>query len=122
MHELSIALNLIDLAAERAQRLGDAKVVAVHLKLGQLAGVVQEALLSAFEQARQGSALSEARFVIEDVPVVVHCSMCLTDGEPVSIQDMRCRNCGSPTPQIIRGRELEIAALEVVDESPATTA
>jgi len=87
--------------------------------------VIKEALLSAFELAREGSALAEAELVIVDVPLVVHCSMCLKDGPPVSIQEMVCRNCGSPTPEILQGRELDIAALEVLDvndESSATSA
>ena len=43
MHELSIALSILDLAAEEAGRRGG-RVVAVHLKLGPLSGVVKEAL------------------------------------------------------------------------------
>ena len=41
MHELSIALSILDLAAEEAERQGG-RVAAVHLKLGPLSGVVKE--------------------------------------------------------------------------------
>jgi Zn finger protein HypA/HybF involved in hydrogenase expression len=44
MHELSIALGIIDAACEEADRRGGARVVAVHLRLGKMAGVVQECL------------------------------------------------------------------------------
>jgi len=40
-------MSLIDLASEEAERLG-VKVVAIHLKLGPLCGVVKEALQSAY--------------------------------------------------------------------------
>ena len=45
MHELSIALGLVEAAQEEAERL-HARVSAVHLRLGALSGVVPEALLS----------------------------------------------------------------------------
>jgi hydrogenase nickel incorporation protein HypA/HybF len=57
MHELSIALSIIDAACEEAERHAGARVVAVHLKLGPLSGVVKEALVSAYELAREGSPL-----------------------------------------------------------------
>ena len=42
MHELSIATSIIDLAQEEAEKRG-AAVLAIHLKLGPLAGVIKEA-------------------------------------------------------------------------------
>jgi hydrogenase nickel incorporation protein HypA/HybF len=68
MHELSIALNLVDIAAEEARRHGDVRVTAVHVRLGVRSGVVKEALASAFEVAREAAELREARLVIEDAP------------------------------------------------------
>ncbi len=58
MHELSIALSILDIAEEEAgDRVG--RVAAVHLKLGPLSGVVKEALLSAYDLAREGTALAQ---------------------------------------------------------------
>jgi hydrogenase nickel incorporation protein HypA/HybF len=39
MHELSIAMSIVDMAQEEAERHGGAQVQAVHLKLGRLTGV-----------------------------------------------------------------------------------
>ncbi len=44
MHELSIAMSIVELAEEEAERRS-VQVNAVHLKLGALSGVVKEALL-----------------------------------------------------------------------------
>jgi hydrogenase nickel incorporation protein HypA/HybF len=46
MHELSIAMSIVDMAQEELERHGGLQVQAVHLKLGRLTGVVKEALLS----------------------------------------------------------------------------
>ena len=52
MHELSIALSIVDMAAYEMQRHDGARLHAIHLRLGPLAGVVKEALLSAYEMPR----------------------------------------------------------------------
>ena len=75
MHELSIALSLVDLAQEEAGRQGG-RVCALHLRLGALAGVVPEALLASYEMACAETPLEGSRLVIEEVPVVVFCPRC----------------------------------------------
>jgi hydrogenase nickel incorporation protein HypA/HybF len=113
MHELSIALSLLEVAEEEAARRGDARVLALHLKLGPLSGVVKEALLGAYELAREGSACAHAELVIEDVPVVAYCPACAVERTLAALAQMCCPVCGTPTPQVVRGRELELVALEV---------
>src|SRR5262245_28699281 len=103
MHELSIALSILDVAAEEAGRHEAARVVGIHLKLGPYSGVVKEALLSAFELAREGSPLEAARLIIEDVPVTAYCPACHTTREVVSIQQLCCRECGAPSPKVVGG-------------------
>ena len=112
MHELSIAMSILELAEEEAGRHGGA-VVAVHLKLGPLSGVVLEALRSSYELAREGSSLAASELVIEEVPVMAYCPACAADRELASVSPLCCPACGTPTPQIIRGRELEVVALEI---------
>jgi hydrogenase nickel incorporation protein HypA/HybF len=70
VHELSIAMSIVDLAQEEAERRG-AKGSAVHLKLGALAGVVESALLSSYEMACEDTALQGSQQIVEEVPVVV---------------------------------------------------
>ncbi len=113
MHELSIALSLLDLAAEEAERHQASRVVAIHLRLGPLAGVVKEALLSAYELAREGSALPTAELVIEETPLVALCPACAGPRTLASSQLLCCPDCGTPTPEVISGRELEVRALEI---------
>ena len=112
MHELSVALSIVDLAAEEAGRHGG-RVVAVHLKLGRLCGVVKEALLSAYGLAREGTPLQQAELVVEEVPVVAWCEACAAEHRPASALELRCPSCGGPTPEVLRGRELEVVALEI---------
>jgi len=115
MHELSIALSLIEAATEKAEFLGAVRVEALHLKLGPLSGVVSEALRFSFELAAAGTPIEGARLEIEEIPVVVFCQTCKAEQQLPSIQCFRCPVCDTPTPDVVRGRELELAALEVTD-------
>jgi len=117
MHELSIALSILDLAAEEAARRSAAGVAAIHLRLGPLSGVVREALLSAYELAREGSPLRSAELVIEDVPVIVYCPACAAERSVLTPPELFCPVCATPTPDVVSGRELEITALEIEEEA-----
>lgn len=113
MHELSIAVSMIEMAAEEAARRGVVQVHSIHLKLGEFSGVVKDALLFSYEVACQGTTLEGSHLVIEEVPVVVYCPHCEAETPPVSIQHFCCPVCATPTPQIVRGREIEVVALEI---------
>ena len=114
MHELSIALSILDMAEEEAQRHSSApeSLHAIHLRLGPLSGVLKEALQSAYDLARESTPLPQCRLLIDDVPITAHCPLCNTDCTVASIQQLTCPHCGTPTPDILTGRELEVTALE----------
>jgi hydrogenase nickel incorporation protein HypA/HybF len=113
MHELSIAMSIVDMAQEEAERHGGVQVQAVYLKLGRLAGVVKEALLSSYEIACEATPLEGSRLLIEEIPVEVFCPKCEAPRLMDSIQSFCCPECGTPTANILRGKELEVVALEI---------
>jgi len=112
MHELSIAMSILDMAEEEAGRRS-AEVDAIHVKLGALSGVVKEALLSAYDLARQETPLMDARLLIEEVPVLIFCPRCQAPRSIPSIQQLRCKDCETPASEILQGRELLVVALEL---------
>ena len=114
MHELSIALNIVDIAAETARKNGGGRVETLYLKLGALSGVLKDALLFSWQLASADTLLEGSRLVIEEVPVVVRCSACEADRKLDSINRFVCPVCQQATPKIIQGKELEITALEIL--------
>lgn len=112
MHELSIAMSIVEMAEEEA-RQRNVKVSAVHVKLGMLSGVVKDALLSSFGIACDGTLLEGSRLVIEEVPVEVFCDRCVANHALSSMQWFICPECGTATPTVVRGKELEVTALEI---------
>jgi hydrogenase nickel incorporation protein HypA/HybF len=112
MHELSIAMSIIDLAQEEAEQRG-VRVTGVRLKLGAMSGVVKDALLSCYEMACFDTPMTGSSLYIEEVPVVVFCPSCQTERPISSIQLFCCEECGTPTSDVVQGRELEVVALEI---------
>jgi hydrogenase nickel incorporation protein HypA/HybF len=112
MHELSIAMGIVDAALEESRQRG-LQVSAVHLRLGALSGVVKDALMFSYEVACQDTALQGSRLIVEEVPVVVFCPRCDQQRALSSIQSFACPECGAPTNDILQGKELEVFALEV---------
>jgi hydrogenase nickel incorporation protein HypA/HybF len=88
-------------------------VNAVHLKLGALAGVAKDALLSSYELACEGTSLNASRLVIEEVPIMVYCSTCLAQRVLDSMQWFVCPECNNPVSEVLQGRELQVVALEI---------
>jgi Zn finger protein HypA/HybF (possibly regulating hydrogenase expression) len=74
---------------------------------------VKEALLSSYELACADTALEGSRLVIEEVSVVVFCPACQALRPLSNLQAFTCVECGTPTPDIRQGKELELVALEV---------
>jgi hydrogenase nickel incorporation protein HypA/HybF len=112
MHELSIAMNVIAIA-EREGAAAGGRIAAVHVQVGALSGVVREALAFSWEVASADSSVAGARLLIEEVPVSVYCDACVTEQTLPAAQPLICPQCGAATPDIRRGRELQVVSLEI---------
>src|SRR3954447_16302258 len=112
MHELSIAMGIVDAAMDEAKQR-NVQVSAVHLRLGALSGVMKDALLFSYEAACQDTPLEGSRLLIEEVPVAVFCPQCKQKRVLESVQSFTCPECGSPPRDVLHGKELEVFALEV---------
>ena len=113
MHELSIAISIVEMAEEEARRRGGTHVSAVHLKLGLLSGVVEEALRFSYGVSCEGTMLEGSELVIEETLVVVYCENCQAERSLSSIQAFFCPVCSTPAPRVISGQELELVAMEM---------
>lgn len=112
MHELSIAMSIVEMAEEEAE-LRAVTIDAVHLELGLLSGVAPDPLRFAYDLASSGTRLEGTRLVIKQVPIEVFCQACDSLKILRSMQRLCCPDCGAPISEIIHGTELTITALEV---------
>jgi hydrogenase nickel incorporation protein HypA/HybF len=115
MHELSIAVSMVERILEESESRGCLQVEVVHLRLGVLAGVDKDALLFSYDIACEGTRLAGSRLLIESIPILIHCDTCQKERTPPSVYDLACPQCHSPSQTVLNGRELEVTALEVAE-------
>lgn len=109
MHEMSVALAVVDQVAEAADRAGDVTAVrAVRLRVGELAGVVPDALAFGFELACAGTLLEGAELVTEAVPGRARCTPCAHEWAVGMPPRLTCPACGGTRTDLLAGRELQI--------------
>lgn len=113
MHELSLAISIIEGVEAEAVSRGGLKVEVVHLRLGVLSGVDRDALLFSYGIACEGTTLEGSRMEIEVTPLLVYCPECRTEHSPPATQYLRCPTCLVPAQEIRRGQELEVTGFEV---------
>ena len=124
MHELSISSAIIDTSLRHA---GGRQVSAVSVKAGALRQVVPESLRFYFEIVARDTACARARLELEVVPAWLRCGACAREWDPAPeprvghlalgpvLPSFRCPDCGLAGADVIRGDELEVESIEVVD-------
>jgi hydrogenase nickel incorporation protein HypA/HybF len=112
MHEFSIAVSIVDLAADYAEREKANHIREIEIEVGDLSGVVIDALEFCMEAAVKDSILAEARIRILPVAGKGRCRNCQHEFD---LNDLYsgCPECGTPSPEIIAGSELRVKSLLV---------
>ena len=113
MHELGIAESAARAAIEEMRRHGGQRIVALTLRIGDLAAVDAEALRFAFEAVSAGTALEGAELAIENVPGIAWCSDCREEFTAAGGIFFKCPHCGNFSGELRGGREIELARLEL---------
>lgn len=112
MHELSIALSIVDLAEKQAREHNATEIEELELEIGNLAGVELQTLTFALESSIKGTMLENARIIRNDVQGEGRCGDC----ETIFVMKQHiepCPKCGSYFINIIKGKELRIKSIVV---------
>lgn len=112
MHELGIALSLVEAMETIAQREGASRVLKAVLNIGALSGVDADALRFAFPAAAAGTRAECAELVIHVEPAEIVCEECGVVSHP-AMEDVRCGKCDSRRIKMTAGRELKLESLEL---------
>jgi hydrogenase nickel incorporation protein HypA/HybF len=112
MHELSIMEEAVRLAVDAAKSSGANRVLTLRLRVGAMNGAVPDALRFAFDVVCHGTMAEGASLDIESVPVAYWCAACRSEFMPGNFVN-ECPLCHNLSGELRRGRELEIASLEI---------
>lgn len=112
MHELGIAQDTLSIALAEARRQHAHHIVAMKLRIGDLSGVVSEALQFALEALCEGTPAAGARIEIDRVIPVCYCNRCSREFESRDFS-YECPVCGEISLDLRRGKEMDLVSLEV---------
>ena len=117
MHEMSLAMSIIDIALAEAEKAGASTITEIEIEVGQLAGVLPEALEFCLEAAARGTKAEASTFSLLAVPGVGRCLSCQHE---VTISEFpaQCPDCGGFGVQITGGTELKIRSISIDEDTP----
>ena len=110
MHEVSIMDEAVRMAVEAASAARRVREIAAARR--RLSGVVPDAMRFAFDVVWRGTMAEGARLEIETVPAACWCATCRAEFECADFFN-ECPRCHNFSGELRRGRELEIAEVEI---------
>ena len=112
MHEMSIALSIVEAVEEQARNEGAQKIIALELVVGKLAAIQVESLTFCFAAAAKGTLAEHAALIIEEPEGIGKCEECGKQF-PVNFYYAECPQCRSLRINIVSGEEFRIKAMEI---------
>ncbi|MDH6114405.1 hydrogenase nickel incorporation protein HypA/HybF [Kitasatospora sp. MAP12-15] len=116
MHEMSIAMAVVDQVTQAEPPAGAGGVRSLRLQVGELAGVVPDSLAFCFELACAGTVLEGAELVVEPVPGRARCAPCADEWAVGMPPQLCCPVCGAAAAELLAGRELQIVSVCWADD------
>lgn len=110
MHELSIVLNIIEIANDELHKHQAQIVEAIELEVGELAGIEFTALDFAWNAAVEHTILQNAIRTISQIEGKARCSNCGNEFGVFQRYEP-CPVCGEVFNEIISGQELKVKSL-----------
>jgi len=112
MHELSIAMGIVDIANKEAVKHHVSNIELIELEIGTLSGIEMESLNFVWPLAVNGTVLEHAEKKIDVIKGKARCLDCGCDYDLDNIFDS-CPECKSYFKDIYHGKELRVKAIVV---------
>ncbi|MCX6242658.1 MAG: hydrogenase maturation nickel metallochaperone HypA [Bacteroidetes bacterium] len=110
MHELSLAMDVIELAQREAGKNGVSRVEEILIEVGDLSGVEADAFQSALELIVRDTLLENAIIKIVHTSGKGVCNLCKLEFEMKNRIDT-CPHCGCFPSEIRGGQEFRVVSL-----------
>ncbi|MCK9423064.1 MAG: hydrogenase maturation nickel metallochaperone HypA [Bacteroidales bacterium] len=115
MHELTLAMTIVDMVVEEAERSNAGTVQEIELEVGVLSGVNADALEFALSLAMRNTVLENAFVLIVQTKGSGRCNQCDRVFAMTEIWTT-CPGCNMPAGEILSGDAMRIVSLVVNDQ------
>ena len=114
VHEVSIALGVVDELSRIAEENNARKITLVKLNIGKMSGIVTDSLKFAFDAVKlEHPFISSAEIVIEEVPLIYNCNECSRSFDTDNMYFPSCPDCDSYNLTLVSGEEQHIENVEI---------
>ncbi len=118
MHELSLAVSIIETVLKAAKEHDVKKVLEINIEIGDFTVVSEDRLRFALEITSKDTIAEDAKIIITRTPGRIRCKKCGYEGESPPTEDdplqhlimssLRCPKCGDTHTEITAGREMGV--------------
>jgi len=112
MHELGIATRIMGIVTRVMEENRAEKVGSVTVEVGLLSGIDRSSLEFCFQALAKGTKLEGSHLIVEEKRPVARCRKCTSEYE-VSMDDFRCKVCGSTEFDVLSGADISVKEMEV---------
>jgi hydrogenase nickel incorporation protein HypA/HybF len=112
MHELSVALSIVELAEKHAIKHNAEEIEELELEIGSLAGIELQSFTFALESSVKDTMLENAKIIRHDIAGEGRCNDC-EKIFPVIELFTPCPYCNSFCVSVLKGKELRVKSIVV---------
>lgn len=114
MHEVAIAMGMVDELLRIGRENKAKRITAVSLKIGKMSGIVTDSLKFAFDAVKlEHPELLTAEVTINEVPLIYECNDCDKSFDTDNFYFPECPACKSFNLTLISGEEQDIENVEL---------
>ena len=112
MHEMTIAMNIVDIICKQANDENAHKINSVDLEIGELSGIMIESLEFCFEAACKNTLADGAGLNINTIKAEAFCKSC-NKNFAIESDFSPCPTCDNFNYELLKGKELLIKSFNI---------
>lgn len=113
MHELSLAMNVVDFLVKLAGEQNLSEISAAFIEIGEMTHIDPRQLKFSLKMASEGTIVHGCRYYVRSRKATIKCKKCgkesgLEKKDAISQYELKCPACGCADVEFEKGRELTL--------------
>jgi hydrogenase nickel incorporation protein HypA/HybF len=120
MHELPATQGMLEVALEAAEKANAARILEIHLVVGELTSIVDDSVQFYFDLIARGTRAEGATLLFHREAARLDCGACGHTDDVVAPLPRSCPSCGSLRLRVTGGDAFRVESLEVDDTAASS--